>query len=126
MTIERSKRIVFVAHCILNQNAVSVGRERSPGPVKELLELLSEAGVGIVQMPCPQIHYNNGLNRKTKPKEKYDTKVFRTACRSQAKLILEQIKTYLSKDYNILGILGVETSPTCAVHQLLDGNRNVP
>ncbi|MEM7820460.1 MAG: hypothetical protein QW751_00015 [Candidatus Aenigmatarchaeota archaeon] len=126
MAIERSKRVIFVAHCILNQNAVSVGRERAPGPIRELLELFAEAGVGIVQMPCPQLEHNGGLNRKPKPKEKYDTKSYRAACRSQAKLLLQQIQTYLSKDYNVLGILGVETSPTCAVHQLINGNRNVP
>ena len=118
--------MIFVAHCILNQNAVSSGRERAPGPVRELMELFAEAGVGIVQMPCPQLELNNGLERKPKSKERYDTRGYRASCKSQAKLLLKQIKTYLAKDYNVLGILGVETSPTCAVHQLLNGNRNVP
>lgn len=105
---------------------VSVGRERSPGAVKELLELFAEAGVGVVQMPCMQLEFNGGLNRRWKPKDKYDTKSYRTACRNIAKNLLEQIQTYLTKDYNVLGILGVETSQTCAVHQLLNGNRAVP
>ncbi len=77
-------------------------------------------------MPCPQLEFNNGLNRKSKPKDKYDTKGYRTACKSQAMQLLEHIKSYLDKGYNVLGILGVETSPTCAVHQLINGNRNIP
>lgn len=124
--MERSKRIIFVAHCILNQNAVSVGREKAPGAIRDLLELFAGAGVGIVQMPCPQLEFNAGLNRRPKPKERYDSRKFRLACRAQCKCVLDQIKNYLQKNYTVLGILGVETSPTCAVHQLLNGSRTVP
>lgn len=124
--MERSKKIVFIPHCILNQNAKAVGREVSPGSVKDLVNMFSETGVGIVQMPCPQLEFNGGLHRKPKGKSAYDTKKYRDYCRKLSKLILQQIEKYLEKKYNVLCVLGVEFSPTCAVHQLENGSRNVP
>ena len=124
--MERSKKVIFVSHCILNQNVKALGRERSPGPVKELLELFAEADVGIVQIPCPQIDYNGGLNRKPKSKEEYDNKAYRAACKKLSAALLKQIEDYIAKKYSVVGILGVEFSPSCAVHQLQNGNRNVP
>jgi predicted secreted protein len=47
----RSKRIVFVAHCILNQNSISDGTAEYPGSIKEAVEFLCASNVGIVQMP---------------------------------------------------------------------------
>jgi predicted secreted protein len=124
--MERSKKIVFVSHCLLNQNARPVGGEKYAGAVKELLELFAEAGVGIVQIPCPQLEFNEGLNRKSRSKESYDTNGFRVKCQKLSCTIIEKIENYLRKNYNILGILGVELSSTCGVYQIQNGRRNVP
>lgn len=124
--MERSKKIVFISHCILNQNAKSVGREKSSGSIKELVEILTQSGIGIIQLPCPQIDFNGGLGRKPKTKSSYDNKEYRAYCRKLSKDILMQIEKYLRADYSVLGILGVEFSPTCAVHQLENGTRCTP
>ncbi len=124
--MERSKKIVFVSHCLLNQNAMAVGKEKSPGAVKDLIELLTQSGVGIVQLSCPQIDFNGGLGRKPKGKPQYDNKDYRSSCRKLSKSVLEQVEKYLRADYSVLGILGVEFTPTCAVHQLENGTRNTP
>ncbi len=124
--MERSKRVVFVSHCILNQNAKAVGKERSPGMIKELLDIFSESGVGVVQLPCPQIEFGAGIDRKPHTKSAYDTEKYRNHCRRLSRLILNQIERYIKSDYKVLGILGVEFSPSCAVHQLENGNKNVP
>lgn len=124
--MERSRKIVFVSHCILNQNAKAAGREKSTGSIKELVEILTQSGVGIVQLPCPQIDFNGGLGRKPKNKNSYDTKEYRTCCRKLSKDILLQIEKYLRADYSVLGIIGVEFTPTCAVHQLENGTRSTP
>jgi len=124
--VERSKKIVFISHCILNQNAKAAGREKSTGSIKELVELLSQSGIGIIQLPCPQIDFNGGLGRKPKTKSSYDNKEYRAYCRKLSKDVLAQIEKYLRADYSVLGILGVEFSPTCAVHQLENGTRNTP
>ena len=124
--MERSKKVIFVSHCLLNQNARPLGGEKYPGAVKDLLELFVESGVGIVQMPCPQLEFNEGLNRKLKSKESYDTNGFRTKCQKLSFNIIEIIENYLRKNYSVLGILGVELSSTCGVHQVQNGRRNVP
>jgi hypothetical protein len=42
----RSKRIVLVAHCILNQNAISDGTAHFPGSFRDVVDTL-----------VPSIHY---------------------------------------------------------------------
>ena len=51
----RSKRVVFIAHCFLNQNSISDGTAVYPAAFKEMSEILLNADIGIVQMPCPEI-----------------------------------------------------------------------
>ena len=58
----RSKSVIFVAHCILNQNSISEGTVSNPAQIKEILELLTPSEVGIIQMPCPEL-YCLGLDR---------------------------------------------------------------
>lgn len=101
------------------------GRERAPGVVKELMELIAEAGIGIVQLPDPELEYF-GLDRPHKDKAALDSKTYRAACRRHACQILKQVEMYLKKNYNVVGILGVEFSPTWAVHQIQNGSRSVP
>ncbi len=123
--MERSKKVVFVSHCILNQNARALGRERAPGAVKELLELFSEAGVGIVQIPCPQVEYNGGVNRRSNSRSCKE-KAYKGFCKKLSSSILKQVEKYLKNNYDVLGILGVELSATCAVHQIENGSKNAP
>ncbi len=123
--MERSKKVVFVAHPILNQNSVALGKERAAGAVKEVVEILVGNGVGIVQIPCPELECF-GLERRPKLKEALDNKIYRALCKKHALQILSQIEAYLKKNYQVLGILGVEFSPTYGVHQIENGARNVP
>ena len=123
----RSKKVIFVSHCILNQNARAVGREKAAGAIRELVELLSDAGVGIVQIPCPQMEFgNSSIHRKAKKKDAIDTRSYRNACRKMSTGILKQVESYLAKNYTVVGVLGVEFSPVCGVHQISNGSRNVP
>jgi len=126
--MERSKKIIFISHCIFNQNAKAVGKEKSSGSIRELVDILSESDVGVVQLPCPQISFNggNGIGRPPSTKDSYDKKAYRTHCRKLAKDILIHIEKYLRANYNVLGILGVEFSPTCAVYQLENGKKIGP
>ena len=54
-TDKRSKRVIFVAHCILNQNAISDGTADYPGSHVDIIRTLLDAQVGIIQMPCPEL-----------------------------------------------------------------------
>jgi len=124
--MERSKKVIFISHCLLNQNARPLGGEKYSGSVKELVELFAESGVGIIQIPCPQIEFNEGLNRKSKSKDAYDNNGFRSKCQKLSSNVIETIESYLRKNYEILGILGVEQSSTCGVYQVQNGKRSVP
>jgi predicted secreted protein len=124
--MERGKKIVLVSHCILNQNARPMGGEKYSGAVKEILELFTDSGVGIIQIPCPQLEFNEGLNRNSKSKDSYDNVGFRGKCQKLSTSIIHTIESYISKNYEILGILGVEQSSTCGVYQVQNGKRSVP
>ncbi len=124
--MEKSRKIIFVSHCILNQNVNPSNREFAPGVVRDIVNLISESGIGLVQMPCPEVEFDGGLDRKPKSKDSYDTSPYRTYCNKLAKLVLKEIQKYKEKKYNVLCILGVEFSPTCAVFQLENGNKNTP
>jgi len=123
--MERSRKVIFVSHLLLNQNAAPAGCERAPGAVKELLELIGESGVGIIQLPDPELECF-GLDRKSKGKEALDTTAFRNCCKKHAGEVLKQIESYMKSKYQVVGVLGVEFNPTWAVHQLSNGTRNVP
>ena len=51
----RSRRGVFRAHCLLNQNAISDGTAEVPAAHLEILRTVLDARVGVVQLPCPEL-----------------------------------------------------------------------
>jgi hypothetical protein len=52
----RSKKIVLVAHCVLNQNAIADGTADFAGTDEAVVRRLLEAGIGILQLPCPELN----------------------------------------------------------------------
>ena len=110
----RSKKVVFVAYCLLDQNARAGGIGKYAGPVYEVLETLMRKEVGIVQMPCPEL-LHEGFDRLPYPRNWYDNKEFRGVCRRCAKQVAEHVRRYVENKYQVVGIIGVENSPSCAV-----------
>jgi len=110
------KKIIFVPHCILNPNIRSDSKT-----AKEIINLFTESEIGIVQLPCPELEYNGKLIKEIKNREKY-----REYCKKLSLKILKNVKKYLDAHYKVLGILGVEFSPTCGVHRIKNGKRIVP
>jgi predicted secreted protein len=119
------KKVIFVPHCILNQNVRAVGKEKSSGTIKEVVNFLTEAEIGIVQLPCPETEFDGGLNRSFKTKESY-AEPYRKHCREISLEILKTIEKYLDEDYKVLGILGIEFSPTCGVYRIENERKTVP
>ena len=116
----RSKRFVAVIECILNQNARDVGAACSPAMDSRLLQLCDSHRVGIVQMPCPEIHAL-GFARERKPgqslRESLNDDRGSGRCRSLALDIAERIEAYLNQGYQLVAVLGGNSeSPGCAVH----------
>lgn len=50
----RSGRVVFLSHCLLNQNTRYLGGAACPGVVIAAVERYVQDGTGIVQMPCAE------------------------------------------------------------------------
>ncbi len=124
--MEVSKKIIFVPHCILNINVNPEYKEHYSSAIKELIDLLTEAGIGIVQMPCPEVEFMGTIKRERQPKSFYTQKKYRDFCKKIAKIIIKQIESYIKEGYKVVGILGVELSPSCAVHQVSYGNKISP
>lgn len=109
----RDKKLILLSHCILNQNSVVLPLARSKGGFP-IAKALFDEGIGIIQLPCPEFKFL-GPERKPMNKEEYDIPEYRTLCRDLFTPILEDIKKYLAQDYSLLGIVGINESPTCSI-----------
>lgn len=111
-TDARSKKVMFVAHCILNQNARINTCAYTPAAITPVIQEILKRGIGIVQMPCPGTQIL-GLDRG-KGKEIYEL-LSETEARKKlqeyAQEICGQVKYYQNFKLNVLGVLGIDESP---------------
>jgi predicted secreted protein len=134
----RSKKLVLVAHCVLNQNSKIDGCAHYPGAMKEVAELLMSACCGIVQLPCPEL-MQLGLDRQADRQsdrtiESEDTRVARLMCESAGRLCCRQIaeetayqvQEYLKNGFKVGGMLGINGSPTCGVETIWTEGQEEP
>lgn len=137
-TDARSKRIVFVSHCILNQNSISDNTADFAGTFPHVAELLLKSNVGIVQMPCPEL-LCLGLDRGDIHGVERDVVVENTRIREAiarppaserleacVEEVLFQIDEYSRHDFSILGIIGINRSPSCGIDTTSRDNQERP
>ncbi len=110
----RSGRLIFLTHCILNQNACVQGLAAYPAAVTPLVESMLARGIGMYQMPCPEVSYL-GSQRWMHVKEQYANPMFRRHCRKIAEGVCDQIQTYRDNDHDVLGIVFRDGSPSCGL-----------
>lgn len=110
--MKRSKKVIFAAHCLLNQNARAQTVAKCPGAVKEFLQFCVDNDYGIVPINCPQLMFEP-LDREAETKEFYNTPEARDISRQVAEKLIAEIKMYQQNGYEVGGIYGVEGSPTC-------------
>lgn len=113
----RSGRMVVVSHCILNVHSLEDDLAIYPGLEEEIIELLIRKGVGIYQIPCPEIELS-GIFRKALPKESYEHPKIRRAYRKLADSIVDTLSSYVRKGYTIEAVIGAEGSPTCGIDRV--------
>ncbi|MEC5320333.1 hypothetical protein VSX61_15545 [Brenneria populi subsp. brevivirga] len=111
--MQRKKKIVIVSHCILNVNAKVLGIAKTPGALDIVKDMLDD-GVGIIQLPCPEMLFS-GCKRWGMTKEQYDTPIFRRHCRAILRPIVDQVIDYTASGYRIIGIIGMDGSPSCGI-----------
>jgi len=121
----RSQRVAFVPFCLVCQAFQAEGIVRNhPAIVKPILQVLMENDINIIQMPCPESLFGgleHGLGRRPQSHRKYDTPEFREFCGSLADGVLHTVKALLNKGLQVVAILGIEYSPSCAVNYQFEG-----
>lgn len=136
-TDKRSKKIVFIAHCLLNQNAISDGTAVYPAAFKDVITALLDADVGIVQMPCPELCCL-GLDRQDaygaqRPVVEENTRIRRELekpgryehLQEIVETVAGQIREYRKYDFAILGIIGANRSPSCGIETTSDQDKEI-
>lgn len=118
--MKRGRTMVLLAHCILNPNAKIAGAAQTRGAIPGVLEGLLQDGVGIVQLPCPEQTFG-GCRRWGMTREQYDVPCYRKHCRSLLEDVVDQMEDYLRNGYEVLGIVGVDGSPSCGVDRTCAG-----
>ena len=116
----RSGRLVFLIECLTNQNARDIGAAESPAFTPELTELLMDAEIGVVQIPCPEIAclgFERLRSSGQSIRQALETPEATTCCQALARATAERIHCYVNQGFEVLAVLGGnEQSPGCAVH----------
>jgi predicted secreted protein len=134
----RGGRVLFVSHCLLNENVRYLGGATRTGAVVELAQAAFDNGVGLVQMPCPeQIAWGgvwktrlvSGYARDETwgrhPRARQVAAAFfvgwtRAILWPTAGFVASQITDYRRAGMDVVGVVGVGASPSCGVTCTLD------
>ena len=64
LTDERSRKVIFVSHCILNANCRFQGISFRKASINEIVDEMQKKGIGMIQMKCPEQKAWGGVLRK--------------------------------------------------------------
>jgi predicted secreted protein len=133
---ERSQKVIFVSHCILNENTRYLGGAFRKGCIDEVVDGLQAMGVGIVQMPCPERECWGGVLKKDimraySSKGTFSYKIYtaflnlwiwntKRKYRKLANKVVEEMRDYKNSGFEVMGVVGVDGSPSCGVNKTLD------
>ena len=125
--MNRSKKCVFVSHCLLAQGVMAQGLVRqSSAIVKPVVQFCMDNDINIFQMPCPELLCpGGGLGREVHGKQWYEKSGLRETSCQIAKEQVDYIVKLVHAGYTILAIIGLEFSPACAPSYLNRGRRIV-
>lgn len=130
----RGGRVVFVSHCLLNENVRYLGGATRSGPLESLLDRCRIEGLGICQMPCPEQHAWGGVRKRHAlrlygigPLELAAVRALtlvvagytRVRYRQLARRIANDIADYQRSGLEVVEVLGVGASPSCGVSTTL-------
>lgn len=116
----RSKKFVFVPFCLIAQayQAQGIVKYEWKSSIRPFIDLLLDYNINIIQMPCAESEFNNGLIRDPKGIYTYDKEEFNKHCEKLANQVSVQIKNIISSNYEVVAILGIEQSPSCCVNYI--------
>ncbi|MGE5507909.1 MAG: hypothetical protein ACM3RP_05445 [Chitinophagales bacterium] len=111
--MKRGRRLLLVAHCVLNQNAVVHPLARAAGALPGAVSAAMEAGVGFYQLPCPETLFR-GLTRAPETLAGYDTAEYRRLCARLVRRVGRDLEPLLADGCAVAGVLGIAGSPSCS------------
>ena len=137
---ERGKKVIFVSHCILNENTRYLGGAFQKAGVNEIIDELQKQEIGVAQMKCPEQKAWGGVLKKQmlrgygikgtfldnfrKLYLKYFIWQTKKVYRKIAREVVYEIQDYIQSGYQVVGIIGVDGSPSCGVLSALDINKS--
>jgi predicted secreted protein len=138
---KRSRRVVFVSHCILNENVRYLGGAGRRGVIDEVVDEYQAAGVGMCQMPCPEQRAWGGVAKRyvvpmygSKGTVRYRLRrplTWLFVCRTRwvyarlARRVVRDIADYARSGFEVAGVVGVGASPSCGVFYTLSMARSL-
>lgn len=88
---------------------------------RDLLHRAVDQGVQLLQLPCPELMLY-GLDRWGHTRDQFDNPFFRQKCRELLEPVVLQLLAYAAaEDVELLGILGIDGSPSCGVRHTCRG-----
>ena len=132
----RGGRVVFLSHCLLNQNVRYLGGVGRAGGVSEVVDSYLGRGVGFCQLPCPEQRAWGGVLKRRmlvaygsagtvrapaarlllRPFTWYTRRVYARLARAVTRDILD----YRRCGVEVVGLVGIGGSPSCGVATTLD------
>lgn len=119
--VKRGKKIILLAHCLLNINTKVEGLAQEPAGSIKLVMALMQRGYGLMQLPCPE-HWVCGCKRWGQVKEQLSHPHFRESCRRLLTPLVQQLEDFAAHGYHIAGVIGIDGSPSCGVNYTCSGN----
>jgi len=120
---KRSRKVVFLAHCIANMNArmhrCSQVFAASAAP---LVRFCLDHELGMAVMPCPELLVT-GLGRdRDEPEKEYlrqalEEPLARQRIRELARQVVFQMNEYRFQGFEMVAMLGNDGSPSCGVNR---------
>ena len=128
--------MVLLSHCLLNENVRYLGGAGRSGGVQEVVDDWLGRGVGIYQLPCPEQRAWGGVLKRRMlatfgsadtvwapatrlllaPFVHYTRRVYARLARSVAR----DVADYRRSGIEVVGVVGIGSSPSCGVHTTLD------
>lgn len=132
----RSGRVVFVSHCLLNENVRFLGGATRAGAVREVVDPYLRDGVGIVQLPCPEQRawggvlkrsmlrlYGRPILRRQLVRRAFVVAARRVTAFEYARLARRaaaELADYVTSGFEVVEVVGVGASPSCGVATTVD------
>ena len=132
---KRSKKVIFVSHCLLNENTRYLGGATRKAAIDEIIDRLRDKEIGIVQMKCPEQKAWGGVLKKdmlraygAKNVSGFFKRIYLKSFikktiniyQALAEEVADEIEDYKNSGFEVLGIICVKGSPSCGLSASLD------